>query len=70
GVFGFDEILSNRRAITVPSEPQSTSHQEIIEIPVTTRIKPGRYDFYVKIGLGVPPRAISATTRDVIQVVS
>jgi len=70
GVFGFNEILSNRRAITVPGERTRTYHSEIIEIPITTAIKPGTYDVYAKIGLGVRPLAISPTTRDVIRVVS
>ena len=68
GVFGFDEILNNRRAISVPDEVQATFHSEIIDIPVTTAIRPGTYDVYAKIGLGVTPRAISPTTRDVIRI--
>ena len=69
GVFGFDEILSNRRAISVPDEEQPTFHTEFIDIPVTTAIRRGSYDVYAKIGLGVPPRAISPTTENVIRVV-
>jgi len=70
GAFGFDEILSNRRAITVPAEPATTFHSETIEIPITAQIRPGVYDVYAKIGLVAQPRAISRTTEDVIQVVS
>ena len=69
GVFGFDEILSNRRAISVPDEEQTTFHTEFIDIPVTTAIRRGSYDVYAKIGLGVPPRAISPTTQNVIRVI-
>jgi len=70
GIFGFDEILNSRRAITVPDEAQPTFHSEIINIPVTTAIRPGTYDVYAKIGLGVRPRAISTTTHDVIRITS
>lgn len=68
GVFGFDEILSARRAITVPGERSSTRHEETITIPITTAINPGTYDVYAKIGIGLRPRAISPTTRNVIRI--
>lgn len=65
----FDEILNNRKAITVPAEAAATFHSEVIDIPVTTAIRPGTYDVYAKIGIGIRPRAISPTTHDVIRIV-
>lgn len=70
GVFGFDEILYNRKVIAVPAEAEATFHSETIDIPVTTAIRPGTYDVYAKIGLGVRPRAISPTSHDVIRITS
>ena len=70
GVFGFDEILSSRRAIAVPDEAQPTHHSEQLSIPITTAIRPGTYDVYAKLGLGVTPRAISPTSHDVIRITS
>lgn len=63
GVFGFDEKVSNRRAITVPGDPEITAYRETITIPIPTTLSPGTYDVYAKIG-----RAISPTRENVIRI--
>jgi len=65
GLFGFDEKLYNRRAVTVPGEANAVYHREPISIPITTAIKPGTYDIYAKIGSRQTP-----VTRDVIRIIS
>lgn len=68
GVFGFDEILSNRKSTTVDADPQPKEYVDMVTIPITTAIRTGSYDLYAKIGLGATPKAISPTLSDVVRV--
>ena len=70
GVFGFDEILSGRKAISVPDDREPVERVDMVEIPITTAISPGIYDLYAKVGLVGVPRAITPTQRDVVRVIS
>ena len=70
GVFGFDEKVTNQRAITVPGTPGIAAYRETITIQIPTTLPPGTYDVYAKIGKGFRPRAISPTRENVIRVVA
>jgi len=68
GVFGFDEKVTNQRAITVPGTPGIAVYRETITIQIPTTLSPGTYDVYAKIGKGFRPRAISPTRENVIRI--
>ncbi|MBA7669351.1 hypothetical protein ES703_77481 [subsurface metagenome] len=66
GAFGFDEILSNKKAIAVNADLTPKVYDEFVQILITEAIKPGTYDLYAKIGLGVRPKAISPPVENVV----
>ena len=61
GVFGFDEIESNRKVITVPVDTAPVERVEAIDVP-TNRLSPGTYDIYAKIGSVISPTVENVVT--------
>ena len=67
GWAGFDEILHASKTLSVPEEASWQTHEDYVDISITTSISAGVYDLYAKIG-GTIPKVISPTLNDVVEV--
>lgn len=69
GAAGFDEILKNEKAISVPKTDTAKTYEESVDISITTAIAGGKYDMYTKIREIPGADIISPALNDVIEVV-
>ena len=67
GTFGFNEILSASKTMSVPEDAAWQAREDYVDISITTAISAGVYDLYAKIG-GTIPKVISPTLQDVVEV--
>jgi len=67
GWAGFDEKLHASKTLSVPEEASWQTHEDYVDISITTSISAGVYDLYAKIG-GTIPKVISPTLQDVVEV--
>ena len=67
GAFGFNEILSASKTMSVPEDAAWQAREDYVDISITTAISAGVYDLYAKIG-GTIPKVISPTLQDVVEV--
>jgi len=67
GWTGFDEVLHASKTLSVPEEASWQTHEDYVDIAITTSISAGVYDLYAKIG-GTIPKVISPTLQDVVEV--
>jgi hypothetical protein len=67
GTFGFNEILSASKTMSVPEDAAWQTREDYVDISITTAISAGVYDLYAKIG-GTIPKVISPTLQDVVEV--
>ena len=70
GALGFDEILKNEKAISVPETATPKVYEDFVDIAITSAIAGGKYDMYSKIREIPGADILSAVLQDVIEVVA
>ena len=69
GWAGFDEVLHDSKAISVPVDASWNYREDYVDISITAALSAGVYDLYAKIG-GAIPKVISPTLHDVVEVLA